>query len=103
MGAGTKSWPSVYIGINGVIPTVSPKSYRNCPRVNFGHEAGSLAIHRSCFPSSRFNLKNGKVNPAKLEPAANGATTISGKSPAFSLGLQAAWSVHGGCVNRWFV
>ena len=25
-GGGTKSWPSVYIGSSGVMPTVSPKS-----------------------------------------------------------------------------
>ena len=43
MPAGTKSWPSVYIGVMGVMPAVSPKSYVNLPLVNLGHAAGSLS------------------------------------------------------------
>ena len=46
---------------------VSPKSYRNTPRVNLGQEAGSLAIARMVFPASKFNLKNGSKIPVENE------------------------------------
>lgn len=38
------------MGSNGVYPASSPKSYWNLPRVSFGHEAGSAAMYRVCFP-----------------------------------------------------
>ena len=82
--------PSVYIGSNGVIPPVSPKSYLNSPLVSFGQEAGSLAIHLIFFPSSKLRRKKGKDSPAKFEPPPNGAITISGRFPAFSICLIAS-------------
>ena len=75
----------MYIGSNGVIPAVSPKSYLKTPLVSFGHDEGSLAIHLIFLPSSKFNLKKGKAIPEKLDPPPKGAITISGISPAFSI------------------
>ena len=82
-----KSWPSVYIGMSGVRPASSPKSYSKRPWVSVGHDSGSTAISRT--PSSG---TNGNAIPPRLDPPPQGAITTSGsRSPAscqLLLGLQ---------------
>ena len=58
-----KSCPSVYIGMSGVSPAVSPKSYSNRPWVNVGHDSGSTA--RSRTPASG---TNGNAIPPRFDP-----------------------------------
>src|SRR5438094_1199832 len=53
-----KVCPRVYISSNGVIPTVSPKSYANLPRVIDGQAAGSTARKRVLLWPVRRSRRN---------------------------------------------
>ena len=66
------------MGKSGVKPSVSPKSYSNLPRVSFGHDAGSAAIKRVCFPPTKLSRKNGNEIPQKFDPPPKQPITTSG-------------------------
>ena len=102
MSDGWKSWPSVYIGIRGVNPATSPKSYWNSPRVSFGHPEGSTAITRIFFPSVKFFRRNGKPMPAKLLPPPKHPITMSGSASAISICATASWPMTVWCSTTWF-
>ena len=64
--------------ISGVNFVVSPKSYRNWPRLIVGHEQGSTPTKRISFPLSFWGTK-GNVSPAKLLPPPQQADHDIGK------------------------
>jgi len=98
---GTKEWPSVYIGIIGVIDAVSPKSYMYSPRVSVGQASGSAATKRVFLPLTKLSRSSGSARPAKFEPPPAQPMTTSGYSPAISICLIDSWPITVWCRRTW--
>ena len=92
----------MYIGIRGVNPATSPKSYWKLPRVSFGQLDGSTATMRIFLPSTRFLRRNGKPSPAKLLPPPKQPLTTSGSAPAISICATASCPMTVWCRITWF-
>ena len=91
----------MYIGISGVIPTVSPKSYAYTPRVSVGHAAGSAAMNRVWAWPRITRRRNGNASPPKFEPPPTHAITVSGSSPAISICAIASCPITVWCSRTW--
>ncbi len=77
----------MYIGNNGVIPAVSPKSYSNFPPVRVGHDAGSTASNRTDS-----SVMNGNAIPPRFDPPPQDPITTSGPSSPASCNCSFASS-----------
>jgi hypothetical protein len=91
----------VYIGISGVSPAVSPKSYAYTPRVSVGQAAGSVAMNRVLAPLRITRRRNGNVSPPKFEPPPMQAITTSGSSPAIPICASASCPITVWCSSTW--
>ena len=91
----------MYIGISGVSPTVSPKSYAYTPRVSVGHAAGSAAMNRVLAWPRITRRRNGNVSPPKFEPPPTQAITVSGSSPAIAICASASCPITVWWSSTW--